>query len=203
MYQIQPGDDCHKISISQQTGTGWLLSDNNLAAWCHDFPTSGSLCIANKCSIVTVQTNATCKEIAREANTTEILLKAWNPVINAGCYNIDKLIGHQLCVSPPGPVYIDPSPGVLAPTTASTAAPVPTDIADGTTKRCGKYYQVQPGEYCNLLVVRFGISLSDFLFLNPALNTNCTNLFAYESYCIQPVGDSRYSSADRFRTVIV
>ena len=189
MYQIQPGDDCHKISNSQQTGTGWLLSDNKLGAWCEDFPTSGSLCIANKCDVVTVPGNATCKDIAKRANTTEVLLKHWNPVLNAGCYNIDKLEGHQLCVSPPGPVYIDPSPGVLAPTTASTAAPVPTDIAQGTTRYCGKFYQVQPGEYCNILVVKYHISLEDFLFLNPALYSNCTNLFADESYCIQPVGD--------------
>ncbi|KAK4186732.1 hypothetical protein QBC35DRAFT_452972 [Podospora australis] len=188
-YQIQPGDDCHKISNSQKIGTGWLLSDNKLGAWCEDFPTSGSLCLANKCNVVTVPANATCKAIAKSANTTEVLLKAWNPVLNAGCYNIENLEGHQLCVSPPGPVYVDPNPGVLAPTTASEPAPVPTDLANGTTTRCGKYYQVQPDEYCNLLVVRFHISLSDFLFLNPALNANCTNLFAFESYCIEPVGD--------------
>ncbi|KAK0670018.1 carbohydrate-binding module family 50 protein [Cercophora samala] len=188
-YQIQPGDDCHKISNSQQTGTGWLLSDNNLGAWCEDFPVSGSLCIANKCDVVTVPANTTCKAVAKSANTTEVLLKYWNPVLNAGCYNIEKLEGHQLCVSPPGPVYVDPNPDILAPTTAITAVPVPTDLAQGTTTYCGRYYQVQPGEYCNLLVLKYHISLSDFLFLNPALYSNCTNLFAYESYCIEPVGD--------------
>jgi hypothetical protein len=51
---------------------------------------------------------------------------------------------------------------------------------------------VQPDEYCNLIVLHFGISLDDFRFLNPDINDNCTNLFAYESYCILPVGDSEY-----------
>jgi hypothetical protein len=106
-----------------------------------------------------------------------------------------------LCVSPPGPVYIDPTPGVLAPSTAASAAPVPTDVADGTNTRCGKFYQVQPDEYCNLLVLRFGISLDDFAFLNPSLNANCTNLLAFESYCVQPVGDSKSNQIRPFFSV--
>lgn len=113
-------------------------------------------------------------------------------VLNAGCYNINRMVGDQLCISPPGDAYEDPPTTTLAPTVAITPAPVPTDIANGTTQRCGKYYQVQPDEYCNLLVVRYSISLGDFLFLNPDLYENCTNLYAYESYCIQPVGDSMF-----------
>jgi hypothetical protein len=72
-----------------------------------------------------------------------------------------------------------------------TAAPVPTDVAQGTNMNCGQYYRVVKGDYCNLLVIKFGISLSDFVFLNPAINDNCTNLFADESYCVQAVGDSK------------
>ena len=41
-------------------------------------------------------------------------------------------------------------------------------------------YDVQPNDYCNLLCVKFGLTLDDFVFLNPALNKNCTNLFAEE-----------------------
>ncbi|KAJ3957715.1 hypothetical protein N0V92_005734 [Colletotrichum tropicale] len=37
--------------------------------------------------------------------------------------------------------------------------------------------------------MKFGISLTDFVFLNPAINENCTNLYAEESYCVQAVGD--------------
>ncbi|EGD90567.1 hypothetical protein H112_02034 [Trichophyton rubrum D6] len=31
--------------------------------------------------------------------------------------------------------------------------------------------------------------MDNFIFLNPALNSNCTNLYAEESYCVLPVGD--------------
>ena len=43
-----------------------------------------------------------------------------------------------------------------------------------------------------MIVMRFGISLENFVFLNKAINQNCTNLFAEESYCVVPVGDSTY-----------
>lgn len=33
--------------------------------------------------------------------------------------------------------------------------------------------------------------MDDFIFLNPSINANCTNLFADESYCVQAVGDSK------------
>ncbi|KAL3440477.1 hypothetical protein BJX65DRAFT_314774 [Aspergillus insuetus] len=72
--------------------------------------------------------------------------------------------------------------------TIATPAPVPTDIADGTVDRCAQFLLVQPGDYCNKVIIKYGISLEDFLFLNQGVNQNCTNLFAYESYCVQPAG---------------
>ncbi|KAL4935764.1 hypothetical protein BDV06DRAFT_228521 [Aspergillus oleicola] len=37
-------------------------------------------------------------------------------------------------------------------------------------------------------------SLTDFYSLNPEIDANCTNLWANQSYCVQPVGDiSTYS----------
>ena len=55
-------------------------------------------------------------------------------------------------------------------TSAVTAASVPTDIANNTNKKCGMYYDVVPGDYCNLVVLKFSISLADFVFLNPDIN---------------------------------
>lgn len=98
--------------------------------------------------------------------------------------------GAQVCINAPGKPYVIPTLSVLAPSVVSTAAPVPTDVANGTNTSCGKYYKVVPGDYCNMIVIKFGISLSDFIFLNPVINANCTNLFAYESYCVESVGDS-------------
>jgi hypothetical protein len=37
--------------------------------------------------------------------------------------------------------------------------------------------------------LKFNIALKDFLFLNPELNTNCTNLWLDYNYYVAPVGD--------------
>lgn len=94
-----------------------------------------------------------------------------NEVINAGCNNMNKLVGQEICVSAPGRPYEPPSGSItLAPITPTTVAPRPTDVADGTNERCGQYYKVEKGDFCNLVCIKFSISLSDFIFLNPAIN---------------------------------
>jgi hypothetical protein len=76
---------------------------------------------------------------------------------------------------------------------ADVYRPAPTNVAQNTTTSCGKYYNVELGDDCSRVTVAQGISLSDFYFLNPGINENCTNLLAGVSYCVQPVGSSRSS----------
>ncbi|KAJ5043210.1 LysM domain-containing protein [Bipolaris maydis] len=188
-YQIKGSDDCYSISKAQSVGTAWMLSDNHLAAYCYEFPTSGSLCITNTCKTVTVEVNTTCKAIAEAAKITEPQLLAWNPVINPVCSNLDMMNGTTLCIEPPGPKLPPAQTTNVPPVTPTSAAPIPSNTAIGSNKPCGRWYEVEAGDYCNLVTLKFAISLSDFMFLNTGINSNCTNLFAQESYCIQAVGD--------------
>ncbi|KAK0736847.1 LysM domain-containing protein [Apiosordaria backusii] len=201
-YLIQPSDNCYSISLSQRAGTAWLLAENNLPAYCDRFPTSGNLCIANTCNVYTVQPGDTCNSISQSANITTIQLLAWNPVLDSGCYNLGQMNGTQLCISAPGEEFMPPGTTDLASITPTTAASVPSNTAAGSNAYCGRWYSVQIGDYCNLLTLRFAISLQDFIFLNPMLNENCTNLFAEESYCVQPVGDiNTYSGRPGYMTM--
>lgn len=95
---------------------------------------------------------------------------AWNPNFDLTCSNINNTIGYEICVSSPGPTYVAPNVTVPILTTATTAATVPTDAANGTTTDCGLWYEAVPGDYCNLITLRYGIALSDFLVLNPEVN---------------------------------
>ena len=79
-YEIQSQDDCYSISTKEQIGTAWLLTDNNLQAYCNEFPKNGSLCLVNKCSVYTVEANDTCSTVATKNHVTETQLKFWNPV---------------------------------------------------------------------------------------------------------------------------
>ncbi|KAK7732720.1 hypothetical protein SLS63_004975 [Diaporthe eres] len=191
-YTIQPSDDCYTISKTQGVGTAWLLSDNQLGAFCTKFPAAGTeLCITNKCKTVTVGINTTCAVIANAAGITESQFLSWNPVIDYACSNLKSLSGSEVCIDAPGRKFVRPTDSsCLPPLTPSVPATKPTDVADGSgDKPCGRYYAVQQGDFCNNLVLKFGITLQDFLFLNTGVYSNCTNLFAQESYCVQAVGD--------------
>jgi len=166
--------------------------------------------------------NDTCSKVAKDQSLTETQLKAWNPVspcrhssescilssaqiIDGGCYNLRRMHGTQICVSSPGkPSLAQDTTGIQTATalysnrtSTTTSAPVaalPTNVAQHVNPRCGQYYTTVEGEYCNLLVMRYAISLADFLFLNQDVNANCTNLLAQYSYCVKPIGDSKLAS---------
>lgn len=192
LYAIQSGDDCYSISKAQGVGTAWMLADNNLAAYCTNFPTLGNLCLSNTCKTATVGNNVTCSAIATAANITETQLIAWNPIINPVCSNLNMMNGTTLCIEPPGPKIPVASPTDIQPSMPTTPAPIPSNAAAGSNKPCGQWYEVEKGDYCNLVMLKYTISLEDFMFLNTGINVNCTNLFAKESYCVQPVGDSKW-----------
>jgi hypothetical protein len=48
--------------------------------------------------------------------------------------------------------------------------------------------QIIEGDTCGLVSVANYISLSDFYFLNPEINENCSNLDLGVAYCVEPVG---------------
>ncbi|KAI1104498.1 carbohydrate-binding module family 50 protein [Jackrogersella minutella] len=190
-YTVKPSDDCYTISRNQGVGTAWLLADNGLGAYCSKFPAAGTvLCITNKCTTVTVDTQ----------------FHAWNPTINYACSNLKQMNGSEVCVAAPGRKFVAPTnTSGLPPVTPTVPAATPTDVAEGSAgKPCGRWYEVQKGDYCNLLTLKFGIPLADFLFLNTGVNENFTNLFAEQSYCVQAVGDvNTYSGRPGYMTITI
>ncbi|KAJ5782092.1 hypothetical protein N7457_003866 [Penicillium paradoxum] len=104
---------------------------------------------------------------------------------------MNVLVGHVVCVSFPGnaPSEVNTYATGKYGAPATVAAPIPTDIVAGTNVKCGKYYRVKEFDYCRAIAMANGINLSDFLFLNPELHENCTNLHSNYSYCVQPVGN--------------
>ncbi|GKU03002.1 unnamed protein product [Fusarium langsethiae] len=192
-YIIKKSDTCRSVSKSLNVATALLLRDNDLQAFCADFPSEGNkLCIKNKCKVHVVTNDDTCASIAKAARISQVQLYTWNPILGDACRNIASSVGDTVCLEPPGDKEYTPSKTSTLGSTTSTAepsaAPVPSDIANGTTKHCAQYYRVMTDDYCNKVIVKYSIPLEDFLFLNQGVNQNCTNLFAKESYCIEPVG---------------
>lgn len=96
---------------------------------------------------------------------------AWNPNFDLLYSNITRSIRLEIYVSTPDDTYTIPDVTTTAAmTSATTAAAVPTNLSEGSTTNYGLYVEAQPGDYCNLIIVRFGISLANFLILNPEVN---------------------------------
>jgi len=68
--------------------------------------------------------------------------------------------------------------------TATVSRPSPA--ASGTTLDCGKYYLVQPGDYCQLVAVNASISLDLFEAINSSIDSACDNLLSGFYYCVMP-----------------
>lgn len=97
-------------------------------------------------------------------------LVTWNPELSSAPPPVDSAI----CVIFPTGNYTLP------------AASPPANIAPTTTTNCAQFHTVQAGDGCNTIPGQFGITLSQFLSLNPGLNPQCTNLVLRVAYCVFP-----------------
>ncbi|PYI11039.1 hypothetical protein BO78DRAFT_466691 [Aspergillus sclerotiicarbonarius CBS 121057] len=188
---IQPGDTCDTFAAANNVSTWRMLIENGLQGGCVDFPTSGTLCVTGQCQTHLVTASDSCMSLARKYGITITQFITWSSVLNSQCSNFDVLIGHYVCVSYPGRATSEHNPyanGAVG-GTAKAAAPVPTDVAPGTNTNCGKYYRVKDNDYCQAIAMAQRITVSDFIFLNPQVHANCSNIRPNHSYCIKPVGD--------------
>ncbi|TQV97383.1 LysM domain-containing protein [Cordyceps javanica] len=69
---------------------------------------------------------------------------------------------------------------------ATTTVHAPGPIPSGTTKQCGRYYEVKTGDYCQLIALNNTITVTLFGSINPSINSGCTNLIPGFFYCVFP-----------------
>lgn len=114
------------------------------------------------------------------------------------CTNL--FLGTTICLTLPGNQTYNGTTiaGATATQTlayASTIAPIPTNAATGTTRKCGKWYNVSTGEYCQVVAIRNYISLNLFTAINPSINSTCGNLLTGIAYCVFPTADWNSTAA--------
>ncbi|KAI5264549.1 hypothetical protein E4T47_08733 [Aureobasidium subglaciale] len=189
LVDIPSGSTCDAVAAANNISTWQLLSTNGLIGGCVDFPTSGALCVSGTCKTHKVEPEEDCLQLVYQFGMTITQLRTWNPNLSPDCGNFDTVVGHQICVSNPSNFTMPTNTRALSTTAPTVAASVPTDIVDGTNLNCGQYYHINEGDTCAHISVAKAISLNDFYFLNPEINSNCTNLYLNYSYCVQPVGD--------------
>ncbi|KAF2134778.1 carbohydrate-binding module family 50 protein [Dothidotthia symphoricarpi CBS 119687] len=190
-YNVKAGENCEIIAERNNVSTGTLISINQLLPDCSDLQGGQILCLPSTCQSYVVQSGDTCISIAEKRNLQLHQIIAWNPSLNNYCTNL--LSGRNLCISPPGgTTKLTTIPGATVTNTAiyatSTASP-PSPIASGTTRKCGSYYMVQQGDYCQLVTLNQTISLGLFLAINSGIDSQCSNLQQGMYYCVYPTAD--------------
>jgi hypothetical protein len=143
-----------------------------------------TLCVPPPCTLYTVQTNDTCDSIAAQSRNltgtslSVVQLTAINPELGTYCQSVESLVGTPICIGPNGGYpNVGASITVLPSGSPTTVAPIPSSTGPGSTSACGRWYLTQPGDTCNVIVNSQGITLTDFLTINPEVNSNCTNLW--------------------------
>ncbi|KAJ7174357.1 hypothetical protein C8R46DRAFT_1189193 [Mycena filopes] len=190
-YTIQNGDTCTSIAASKSLSLDQLISINGLDLNCTKLPPSGSqICLSGACSLYTVQAADTCVSISVQKGVTWAQLLKWNSQLNTYCDNLDAQIGKSICVGPPGGSYSPAS--TLAPVIGSpTAIATPTaPISPGADRaHCGQWYVAVPGDTCPQILQVFQMTNDTFYELNPLVNSDCSNLIAGFSYCVELFGN--------------
>lgn len=196
-YTVASGDNVEVIAESQGVATGTLIVLNQLLPDGSDLQASQVLCLPQKCQTYIVKTNDTCYSIATANGYPYQTLLAYNPTIDEFCTNL--LSGRNICISSPGGTWNATTiAGATVTQTsiyAASTVKAPGAAASGTTPLCGKYYQVQSGDYCQLIAINQTVSLQLLEEINPSINSGCTNLVPGLYYCLQPTENWNASAA--------
>ncbi|QGI60004.1 hypothetical protein CEK26_003983 [Fusarium fujikuroi] len=140
------------------------------------------------CEVYTVKDGDSCFSITQETNVTYAQIISWNSQVDKQCANLGELVGDKLCITNPDGDYSIPENSHGAVEIATTTAPVPKPTPDRTSGRSAEYHLVTAGEDCGDFTLKYEITLKDFIFLNPHVWENCTNVYKDYYYCVRPVG---------------
>lgn len=130
-------------------------------------------------------------------------LVSYNPTINMDCTNL--ITNTNICIGASGTTYtpttIPGATGTSMGYPTATVAP-PGSVPYGTTKNCGKYYQVSPGDNCQQISLNNTITVQEFEDINPSINANCTNLSPGLYYCVWPTASWNVTASNTTSTIV-
>jgi hypothetical protein len=199
-YNLSQSDEnCHSVAQTLQVSTYSLLMANGIDLYCQNFysaiESGATLCVPARCPTYTWQAGDSCESLVlRHPDITVTQFLAWNPNFNSLCVNGVKFAGYEVCIGPPGGSDRPTTNTTTLPlpvtwTTTATPVPAPTNAARNSTARCGRWYTIGMGDVCSTVALANGLVVGDLYFLNPGLQTNCSNLELGVAYCVGAVGD--------------
>ncbi|KAF8847799.1 hypothetical protein BDZ45DRAFT_698908 [Acephala macrosclerotiorum] len=138
--------------------------------------------IACNCDKWVEQTDGVyCADMASAAGITLAQLYALNPALNGDCSGLWG--GYAYCIGPVPTATTTISSTAPTSTCAGGTAP-PEQTQAGISCKCNKWVEQTSGVYCADIATAAGITLQTLYSLNPALNGDCSGLWAGYAYCI-------------------
>ncbi|KAH8900847.1 hypothetical protein GQ53DRAFT_815696 [Thozetella sp. PMI_491] len=175
---------CNTFALEYSVSTAAIRTFNPGMCGSYNSLFNTTVCAPDACRVAVVpeQTNLRGLLISY-TNFTATQFRNWNWYINSEVIRA----GDTVCVGPLDGLYIPSVAPVPSPTIyTTTAIPAsPTDPA--TIHNCGFYYPWQSNDTCTEVCLRFQISFSQLINMNPEIDTTCSNVVVGHSYCIAPV----------------
>jgi hypothetical protein len=159
-------------------------------------------CLPRTCPTYLVKPGDNCAVVAAAHSITFAKLVSYNPSINMDCTNL--LSNTNICVGAAGVTYTPTTiPGATVTSTSyATATVAPSgSIPFGTTRNCGKFYKVNPGDNCQQISLNNTITVQLFEQINPSINADCTNLTPGLYYCAWPTASWNDTAANTTSTI--
>ena len=183
-------DTCFLANETQYCGSFYdqsLVPATDPASMFLPVPTDATANATNQClDWYQSQEGDTCDIICQMADVPYSSLYSWNPALGENCENL--WLETDYCVAGPGwsTVYYGMDTTTPAPSSTSASAtatvtrsavtpPAPTQ--SGAAPDCEAWYVAVDGDNCQLIVDRYGITLSQFYAWNPAVGSKSRVLF--------------------------
>ncbi|KAL4962958.1 pectin lyase-like protein [Aspergillus stella-maris] len=225
-YTTQEGDTCTSIALDFSVSSAALYMGNqDLIRDCERVVPNKKICIPLSCQYTYVlQPDDTCRSIEKansqrmyDADTRQgFYLRDVNPWIDTYCDNLHEtstVYGRVLCLSPQGGLYntTDPAGSGQNPVEDLSGwgsylvePPENATVAEGTTRRCGRWHTAAEEESCAAICTQESITSNLFLTVNPSLDrADCSgSVVSGLTYCTGPLRGWNYTRKTKMSVVM-
>ncbi|KAI1108517.1 carbohydrate-binding module family 50 protein [Nemania sp. NC0429] len=165
----------------QVKGAAFLALISLTLGYLVDPPTTAPSDTVEDCSNWAVaSSDDTCESIADDNFITLSQLYAYNPSLSATSCSL--IADDSYC--------IEENFGVPPPVTSTTSSSTgngistPSPVQTGIVGNCNSFYYVVPGDTCDAIVKKYGITLTQFYTWNPAVGSSCAFLGLGDYVCV-------------------
>ncbi|KAJ5939135.1 hypothetical protein N7466_002269 [Penicillium verhagenii] len=131
-------------------------------------------------SFYLVVSGDSCSAIAADADISLTDFYSWNPAVGSSCAYLG--LGDYVCVGVIGSTATTTITATA--TTTSSGVTTPSPIQTGMVSDCDAFYYVVSGDGCSTIATAEGVSVADLELWNPAIGTDCTNLWLDTYICV-------------------